>query len=502
MGAANAGISPTGTHQNEVFAEESVGTGQGGSNVTRWALTDHQGTVRAVISNSGTLLDNLTYSAFGTLAAQTAPGEALRMAYTGYVLDGETGLSYANARWLDTTQGRWLSVDPMGFAAGDTNLYRYVGNDAMGGTDPTGLGGLGRGATTGSGNAANLEALTSNPMGRAAARKAAEEAARRAAQDQLLQQQREAAARLAQRSLMQSAIPEGSLLRDVILWTTGLGIGSMVGGAIIGDSTPTPWAPEGGAPSGVGPASGGPISQDSTDEDINKQIIGYYDPLPGSTYKQPKFKTRKAEDEWMRRHIQEAIRLREAEAEVARLRAEYKLRATKDDCPERNHKWVIDIRTMGGKTAANIATNPKVKEDILKYAILSNEWFNIHGAQYVKPTGAASPKIRDFDENGSPRVDASGNPQLKTLREWAEYYAKEQRFFGSVYTRADLVAGHVPDVCITGSPDPLKVGGYWWPMEKTANSAVAGYEAGHMIAKPGQPVNFFTVDGKDPLAYG
>jgi uncharacterized membrane protein len=38
LGAQNTGISPTGTHQNEVFAEETVGTGGGGANVTRWAL--------------------------------------------------------------------------------------------------------------------------------------------------------------------------------------------------------------------------------------------------------------------------------------------------------------------------------------------------------------------------------------------------------------------------------------------------------------------------------
>jgi hypothetical protein len=28
---------------------------------------------------------------------------------------------------------------PMGFAAGDTNLYRYVGNDPVNDRDPTGL---------------------------------------------------------------------------------------------------------------------------------------------------------------------------------------------------------------------------------------------------------------------------------------------------------------------------------------------------------------------------
>jgi uncharacterized protein RhaS with RHS repeats len=35
--------------------------------------------------------------------------------------------------------GRWLQVDPVGFAGGDANLYRYVRNDPTGATDPTGL---------------------------------------------------------------------------------------------------------------------------------------------------------------------------------------------------------------------------------------------------------------------------------------------------------------------------------------------------------------------------
>ncbi len=35
--------------------------------------------------------------------------------------------------------GRWLQADPTGFTAGDTNLYRFVGNSPVSATDPTGL---------------------------------------------------------------------------------------------------------------------------------------------------------------------------------------------------------------------------------------------------------------------------------------------------------------------------------------------------------------------------
>jgi hypothetical protein len=39
----------------------------------------------------------------------------------------------------DPTVGRFLEDDPIGFAAGDPNLYRYVGNSPTNKTDPSGL---------------------------------------------------------------------------------------------------------------------------------------------------------------------------------------------------------------------------------------------------------------------------------------------------------------------------------------------------------------------------
>ena len=45
----------------------------------------------------------------------------------------------SSARWYDPEVGRWLSEDPIGFEAGDANLYRYVGNGVTLDTDPSGL---------------------------------------------------------------------------------------------------------------------------------------------------------------------------------------------------------------------------------------------------------------------------------------------------------------------------------------------------------------------------
>jgi RHS repeat-associated protein len=60
-------------------------------------------------------------------------------AYTGRLLDEYTGLQNNQNRWYDASTGRWLSEDPLGFDAGDANLYRYVGNGPVNGVDPRGL---------------------------------------------------------------------------------------------------------------------------------------------------------------------------------------------------------------------------------------------------------------------------------------------------------------------------------------------------------------------------
>lgn len=60
--------------------------------------------------------------------------------YSGEEKEQEsTGLQNNLNRWYDASTGRWLSEDPIGFSAGDANLYRYVGNGPTNGTDPSGL---------------------------------------------------------------------------------------------------------------------------------------------------------------------------------------------------------------------------------------------------------------------------------------------------------------------------------------------------------------------------
>ena len=53
--------------------------------------------------------------------------------------DAEIDLQYNRARYYDPGTGRWISQDPLGFGAGDSNLYRYCFNKPTEASDPSGF---------------------------------------------------------------------------------------------------------------------------------------------------------------------------------------------------------------------------------------------------------------------------------------------------------------------------------------------------------------------------
>ena len=78
------------------------------------------------------------YNAFGQVIAQAGWGDLGRYQWTGREYDAEINLQYNRARYYDPGTGRWVSQDPMGFGAGDSNLYRYCKNNPVTNTDPSG----------------------------------------------------------------------------------------------------------------------------------------------------------------------------------------------------------------------------------------------------------------------------------------------------------------------------------------------------------------------------
>jgi RHS repeat-associated protein len=90
------------------------------------------------MDGSSTIQDHLDYDGFGRVTeSNTSYGDAFK--FTAREYDYDTGLQYNRARYYDPMIGRWMSEDPLGFGAGDENLYRYVANNPVGAVDPTGL---------------------------------------------------------------------------------------------------------------------------------------------------------------------------------------------------------------------------------------------------------------------------------------------------------------------------------------------------------------------------
>ena len=108
---------------------------------TRTLLTDALGSTIALADSAGAIQTSYTYEPFGrtttTGAASTNPHQ-----YTGRENDG-TGLYFYRARYYHPTFQRFISEDPIRFAAGDTNLYSYVRDNPTRWRDPAGLWGGG-----------------------------------------------------------------------------------------------------------------------------------------------------------------------------------------------------------------------------------------------------------------------------------------------------------------------------------------------------------------------
>ncbi len=109
------------------------------SGTTAWYLTDRLGSVRDIANTSGAVIDHIAYDAYGKVVSESSPANGDRFKFTGREYDPVTGLQYNRARYYDAAIGRWTQEDPIGFAAGDANLYRYVGNGPTNAVDPSGL---------------------------------------------------------------------------------------------------------------------------------------------------------------------------------------------------------------------------------------------------------------------------------------------------------------------------------------------------------------------------
>ena len=86
-----------------------------------------------------TIANHIVYDAFGRVTAQTDPTVTTLFGFTARPFDSATGLQNNLNRWYDAETGTWISVDLIGFAAADANVYRYARNLPGSCVDPDGL---------------------------------------------------------------------------------------------------------------------------------------------------------------------------------------------------------------------------------------------------------------------------------------------------------------------------------------------------------------------------
>ena len=109
-----------------------------------WALADQVGTIRDIgtwndPSSEYEIANHRVYDSFGNLTDETNSSVDLAFGFTGRWTDAATGMTNHLNRWFDSSIGKWLSNDPIGFGGGDANVQRYVVNNPLQFVDNNGL---------------------------------------------------------------------------------------------------------------------------------------------------------------------------------------------------------------------------------------------------------------------------------------------------------------------------------------------------------------------------
>jgi RHS repeat-associated protein len=135
-------------------ADGNSGTGLGGLEERMYALQDGNWNTTALIvasgvpgKASGDVIQRFVYTPYGEdtlitsgwVEQSTPPEVPWQYLFQGLKFTEGTGLGYVRNRDYSPNLGRFIELDPVGFEAGDKNLYCFVGNQPTQATDPTGL---------------------------------------------------------------------------------------------------------------------------------------------------------------------------------------------------------------------------------------------------------------------------------------------------------------------------------------------------------------------------
>jgi RHS repeat-associated protein len=112
---------------------------RGGNGGDVWYLADHLKSVRNLVTRNGFDTNSIRTSAFGFPLESNASQLIDRFLFTGREYIRPLAFTHHRARLAINSLNRFNSSDPIGFASGETNLYRITRNNPLMSTDPTGL---------------------------------------------------------------------------------------------------------------------------------------------------------------------------------------------------------------------------------------------------------------------------------------------------------------------------------------------------------------------------
>ncbi len=128
--------------------------------------------------------------------------------------------------------------------------------------------------------------------------------------------------------------------------------------------------------------------------------------------------------------------------------------------------------------------NPSQRMDLVTYSMLSDIWLTTNGPQMLHSPTNESVVVEGRVMNMSDAGDMFGKREKRAHPKlYPPYTTKEP--------------GHVPDVIISGQPNPWM----WLPMEPKANNSAGRQEQLWMGAHPNTPAEFITVDGRSPGSF-
>lgn len=124
---------------------------------------DHLGSTSLVTDNSGNVVQSVAYIPYGEVFIEERNGTwNTPYLFNGKELDEETGLYYYGARYLNPTNGMWLSVDPLFEKYAGMSPYNYCAGNPVKLVDPDGRSLAVLQAPKGAGGAGHLAILIQN----------------------------------------------------------------------------------------------------------------------------------------------------------------------------------------------------------------------------------------------------------------------------------------------------------------------------------------------------